>query len=184
MVAAAMLVASLVWGVLLSTRALRPVDRPAWLLAMHRWLSTLAIVGTALHLGALVADNYVHFGARELLVPMASSWQPGAVAVGVVGFYLLVLIELSSLVTRHLPKRLWHGMHLMSYAMVWLVVVHAGMAGTDASNRVYQAVALLLTVVAVTATVLRVVMGRHVAQRRTADAARERVAVSAGAAHE
>ena len=30
MVAAILLVASLVWGVLMATRALRPVDKPAW----------------------------------------------------------------------------------------------------------------------------------------------------------
>jgi hypothetical protein len=34
------------------------------------------------------------------------------------------------------------------------------LAGTDVANRVYQVVALLLTIVAVTAAVLRVTMGR------------------------
>ena len=38
-VAWVLLVASVVWGVLLATRVLKPHDRPAWLLGMHRWLS-------------------------------------------------------------------------------------------------------------------------------------------------
>jgi hypothetical protein len=56
-VALTLLVISLVWGVLLSTRALRGVDRPAWLLATHTWLSGTAVVMTALHLLGLTLDG-------------------------------------------------------------------------------------------------------------------------------
>ena len=160
MVAAILLVASLVWGVLMATRALKPVDRPAWMLAMHRWFSGLAVTGVVIHIAALVADSYVHFGAKEILVPMASSWKPGAVTLGVVAMYLLVLVQATSLAMKRLPKRVWRGIHMSSYVLTWLVFVHAGLAGTDVSNRVYQVVALLLTIVAVTAAVLRVTMGR------------------------
>ena len=84
MVAVVLLVASLVLGVLLSTRALKPVDSPAWLREMHRWVSMLAVVATGTHLAGLVADSYAHFGWREILVPGASSWKPTAVTVGVI----------------------------------------------------------------------------------------------------
>ncbi len=160
MVAAILLVASLVWGVLMATRALKPVDRPAWMLAMHRWFSGLAVTGVVVHIAALVADNYMHFGAEEILVPMASSWKPGAVALGVVAMYLLVLVQVTSLAMKRLPKRVWRGIHMSSYALTWMVFVHAGLAGTDVANRVYQVVALLLAIGAVTAAVLRVTMGR------------------------
>jgi DMSO/TMAO reductase YedYZ heme-binding membrane subunit len=144
----------------MATRALKPVDRPAWMLAMHRWFSGLAVTGVVIHIAALVADSYVHFGAQEILVPMASSWKPGAVTLGVVAMYLLVLVQATSLAMKRLPKRVWRGIHMSSYVLTWLVFVHAGLAGTDVSNRVYQVVALLLTIVAVTAAVLRVTMGR------------------------
>jgi hypothetical protein len=91
---------------------------------------------------------------------MASSWKPGAVTLGVVAMYLLVLVQATSLAMKRLPKRVWRGIHMSSYVLTWLVFVHAGLAGTDVSNRVYQVVALLLTIVAVTAAVLRVTMGR------------------------
>ena len=178
LVAWVLLVGSLIWGVLLATRALKPVDRPAWLLAMHRWLSGLAVTATAVHLLALVLDGYVHFGAAELFVPFASSWQPGAVAVGIAGFYLLVIVQVTSLMMKKLPKRFWRFVHYTSYALVWTVTVHAGMAGTDATNRVYQAVALLLTIAAVSATVLRLLVGR----RGAATAAATRPTATAAAA--
>ena len=72
-----LLVASLVWGVLLATRVLRPHDRPAWLLDLHRALGGLAVVATGLHLLALVADSYITFGVMDLMVPFASSGSRG-----------------------------------------------------------------------------------------------------------
>lgn len=156
MVAWVMLVGSLVLGVLLATRVLKPVDRPAWLLAMHRWLAGLAVVTTALHLVALVADSYLHFSWAEIFVPGASSWRPLAVTLGVVSLYLLIAVQSTSWMMKRLPRRWWKGVHLTSYVLVWSVSVHAGLAGTDVTNRVYQAVALLLLIAAVSATVVRV----------------------------
>jgi predicted ferric reductase len=176
MVAVVLLVASLVLGVLLSTRALKPVDSPAWLREMHRWVSMLAVVATGTHLAGLVADSYAHFGWREILVPGASSWKPAAVTVGVIALYLLALVWVSSLFMKRLPRRLWRGIHSLSYALVWTAVVHAGMAGTDVANRVYQVVALLLTVIATTTAVVRVLLGRSAA-RAAARAAANRQAV-------
>ena len=39
MVTAALMVGALVLGVLAATRGLKEIDRPAWLVALHRWLS-------------------------------------------------------------------------------------------------------------------------------------------------
>ncbi len=161
LVAAALLVGSLVLGVLLATRAMREVDRPAWLLAMHRWLSTLTIVGTALHVIGLVADNFVQFGWKEVLVPGASSWRPLAVGLGVVAFYLMIAVYVSSLLMKRIPKPWWRGIHMSSYALVWIAVVHAALAGTDVANRVYQVVAMMLILAAVMAAILRVMIGRN-----------------------
>lgn len=173
LVAWALLVASVVWGVLLATRVLKPVDRPAWLLAMHRWLSGLAVTFTGVHLVALVADSYVHFGWAELFVPGASPWRTGAVAVGVVAFWLLVVVQATSLLMRRLPRRAWKAVHYASYVTVWGVSVHAGLAGTDVANRLYQLVALVLTILAVTAALVRVLepTGRRPAGARAASGA-------------
>lgn len=174
MVAGILLVASLVWGVLLTTRALKPVDRPAWLLALHRWLSTLACVGVVVHILALVADNYVYFGWREIFLPQASGWKRTPVTLGVIAMYLLIVVQGTSLIMKSLPRRFWKFIHYFSYLAVWLGILHAALAGTDVSNRIYQAVALLLTITAVTAAIIRIVIGTsraQVAARRATGAA-------------
>ena len=69
---------------------------------------------------------------------------------------------------KKLPKRLWRSVHMTSYAVVWLAVLHAGTAGTDAGNRAYQFIALLLTIAAVSMVVLRIVVGRKGPERASA----------------
>lgn len=151
-----LLSATIVWGVLLSTRLLRPVDRPAWLLDLHKWLAALSVAGVAIHLAGLVADNYVDFGWRELAVPMASKWQPGPVAWGVIATYLLVAVQATSLAMKKLPRRFWHVVHLTSYAMFVMSSVHAFAAGTDASNHFFLIFGVIVITLVITMTVIRV----------------------------
>ena len=156
-VALVLLVAAMVWGVLLSTRALKPHDRPAWLLDLHRWLGGMALVMTGLHLLGLMLDGWVSFGFVELLVPGASDYRPVAVALGILSMYLMVAVQASSYMRRWLSPRVWRGIHVSSYGLIWGASIHAGMAGSDTVNRAYQALALLLTLVAVAATIVRIV---------------------------
>jgi len=156
-VALVLLVLSVVWGVLLSTRVLRHIDRPAWLLDLHKWLGGTALVMTGLHMLGLYLDGYIQFGFADLLVPGKSEFRPLAVAVGVLSFYVMVAVQATSYMRRWLSKRCWHGIHLLSYGLVWGAAIHAGMAGTDTINRAYQMLALALTIIAVAATMVRIV---------------------------
>ena len=79
-----MLTASIIWGIVLSTKAFPEQRRPAWLLDLHRWLGGLTVSFVAIHLAALVADSYVSFDLVDLLVPFASAWKPVPIAIGVV----------------------------------------------------------------------------------------------------
>lgn len=161
MLAAILMVGALVLGVLAATRALKEIDRPAWLVALHRWFRVLTVIAVATHLLALVADSYLHFGLVELLVPFTSSWRPLAVSLGVVGLYLFAVVHISSLAMKRLSKVWWRRLHTLSYLSVWAAIMHAGTAGTDTANAVYRAVALVLTMLAVLAALLRVILGRY-----------------------
>lgn len=141
--------ASVLWGLLLSTRVFQRRTPAAWLLGLHRFLGGLCVVFTAFHVAGLVADNYAHFGPAEVFVPLASRWHPVAVAWGVVALYLLLAVEVTSLAMRRLPRRLWRAVHSGSFAIFVLSGVHAFAAGTDRTNRAVQwsglVIALLFT---------------------------------------
>ncbi|MFQ5517309.1 MAG: hypothetical protein ACE5E8_07025 [Acidimicrobiia bacterium] len=161
LVAAVMLAAAVLWGVLLSTGLLGEHRRPAWLLDLHRWLGGLTISAVGVHLFALWADSYTTFDLKSFLVPLASGWRPQAVAWGVVALYLIVAVQASSLLRPHLSTRAWRAVHLSSYPLVWFVSLHAAAAGSDTVNPVYRVGAVVLL-----GTILLIVLYRVVAGRR------------------
>ena len=110
-----LLTASVIWGLLLSARILNRSTAPGWLLDLHRYLGALSIVLTGVHIAGLVGDNWLHVGWGDVLVPMYSRYRPGAVALGVVSLYLLVAIEITSLLKSRLPRRLWRSTHYLSF---------------------------------------------------------------------
>ncbi len=152
---------TVIWGLLLATRVLGRKPRPRWLADLHQFLGGLTVAFTAVHVAALVADNYVHFGFSEILVPLASRWRPLPVALGVVSAYLLAAVEITSLARRHLPRRLWHAVHLASYVLFWVATLHGLTAGTDASHPAVRLAALGTAVVVVFLTVFRVLTARR-----------------------
>lgn len=131
-VAWVMLAASVVWGLLLSTKILGPKPRPNWMLDLHRFLGGLAVIFTGVHVVALVLDRYVEFGLVDILVPFASSYRPGAVAWGVVSLYLLLAVEVTSLLRKRLSRRMWRSVHSLSFGLFAFSTIHGLAAGTDA----------------------------------------------------
>jgi DMSO/TMAO reductase YedYZ heme-binding membrane subunit len=156
MIAWAVVTASILWGITLSSRLVRRRGIPAWLLDLHRYLGTLAIVFTVIHMLALVADNYAHFGWSELFVPMAMKWRPGAIAWGIAAFYLMVAIQVTSWMMRHLPRRLWHAIHLFSFPLFIAATIHGFQAGADKDNRLMQWMAFVGVTMVITIVIFRI----------------------------
>lgn len=174
---------SVVFGLLLSSKALGKQPGFPWLLDLHRFFSTLTSVFLALHLVTLWADSYVEFGPTEFFVPFTSDWRRGAVTWGVLSLYLMAAVELSSLVRDRIPARAWHGLHLLSYVSLAFGSIHAWQAGSDVRNPILLSLGLATLTLIVGLTVLRVAVlrrGQPVHKKNPADraamlaAARER----------
>jgi predicted ferric reductase len=175
-VAWGLLTASMIAGLLISTRMTKGRATPAWMLDLHRFIGGLSVVFVLLHLVGLVADSYVHFGIADLLVPYASSWKPGAVALGIVATHLLVAVEVTSLLMKRIPRRIWHAVHLVSYLVFWLSTFHMIAAGTDATNPLARIATALSIVVVVFFTIVRALSGRGTRRSATSEAIAARAA--------
>lgn len=160
-VAWALLTASMIWGLLLSTRLLQGRPTPKWLLDLHRHLGGLALAFTALHLVTLWADSYIQFSIADLLVPFATDWKPAPVAFGIIGLYLLAVVEATSLAMKRLPRVWWRRIHLTSYALFWMVTVHGITAGTDANHPAYWTANTIAVATVVFLTLYRALAGRR-----------------------
>ena len=157
MVAWALSVAAIVWGLTLSGRVVRRKRLPAWLLDLHKYLGTLTLAFVAVHMAALTLDSYVAFDAKDLFVPMASSWKSGAVAWGIAAFYVLVIIQLTSWGMKWLPRKVWHGIHFSSFFVFVAATIHGVTAGTDAAEPLVQMGALVGVTLLITLVFLRVI---------------------------
>lgn len=140
-----MLTASVMWGVFLSTNLLQSWKRPAWLLDLHKWLGALTMGFLTLHVAALLLNTYAPFNVTDVLLPFHSSYQvsagaPGgrfAVAGGVIAMWALIVVEVTSLLMKRIPRKTWHSIHLVSYLTFWLGTIHGMLVGTDATHLLY-----------------------------------------------
>jgi predicted ferric reductase len=170
----ALLTGGVLWGLALSTRLLGPRPRPNWMLDLHRFLGGAAVVFTGVHVVSLMLDSYVGFGVEDVLVPFTSSYRPSAVAWGIVGLYLLAAVEITSLLRKHLSKRVWRATHLLSFPLFVVATVHGITAGTDSGSTLLRGALLLGTLVVTAAVAVRVSQleeGKPDDERRAAIAA-------------
>jgi DMSO/TMAO reductase YedYZ heme-binding membrane subunit len=149
LVAWGLVVASCAWGLLHALRTFGRRPSPVWMLSTHRYLSALAVVFVGVHVGAILIDGYVQFSLADVLVPMVSTWHPVEVAWGIVGMYVLVAVEVTSLLRARLTPKVWRGVHVLSYVLLALVTVHLLTAGTDANDLLPTASAVLIGVAVV-----------------------------------
>jgi DMSO/TMAO reductase YedYZ heme-binding membrane subunit len=166
-VAWALILATIVWGLLLATKVLGRRPPAAWLLSLHRYLGALTVAFVGVHVGAILLDTYTDFGVTDVLVPFTGSWHPAAVAWGIVGMYLLVAIEVTSLLRHRMSKRAWHAVHLLSYFLFATTTVHMLTAGTDVQALVASTAAALLGVGAVFGSVALYVWRHDTGPART-----------------
>lgn len=108
-------------------------------LATHRITAALGLGFAVVHVAALMFDRFVAISWLEVFVPYASVWRPGPVGWGVGGLYLLVLVEVSSLLRRRIPNETWRRIHINSYLLFVIITVHFLTAGTDVNRWVPRA---------------------------------------------
>ena len=158
-VAWALLAAAVFWGLLLATRVFDRRPSPKWLTDLHRFLGGLAVAFTAIHVAASGCRQLRAFRRASILVPFASPWKPVAVAWGVISMWILLAVEITSLLMRHLPRRLWRGVHYSSFLLFVTATVHALFAGTDAHGQAFVLLCDAAVSVVVLLTLLRLATG-------------------------
>ncbi|MFM6982115.1 MAG: 2Fe-2S iron-sulfur cluster-binding protein [Microbacteriaceae bacterium] len=187
MIAWGLMSVSIVWGVLLASRVFRGLDNPAWLKDLHKYLSTLTIALTGVHVGSLMLDEYVHFSIIDVLVPGAATFSGAtaldeiALTVGVIAFWLLATVYVTSLFLDKLPRKLWKGIHFFSYVIFLITAAHAAFLGTDVGSWWYAAVSIFVITMSLVAVILRLVTVALVARKREKDAELARLASTSSA---
>jgi len=151
---------STAWGIAVSSKIFDPVLQGAFTYDFHQFLSLLAIGFVVLHIVVLSADRYLPFSVAAILVPFIAPYRPLWVGIGVVGFYLTLLVTVTFYLRQHIGMKAFRMIHLASFAAYAFAAIHGLMAGTDSVLPAAQLMYAGTTLVIVFLTVYWVVMLR------------------------
>ncbi len=143
---------STLWGVALSSKAVKDWSPGPLSMLLHASTSWLGVGFAALHALLLLFDQYVPYRPVEILIPFTGPYRPIAVGLGTITFWLMVLVAFSFAAKKRIGHRRWKLLHYTSYAGFFTVTVHALLAGTDAGRLGFQILFVLaaLSVAALT----------------------------------
>ena len=126
-----MLTASMIWGLILSTKISKAITPAPAVLAIHNALSWAALGLGVLHPLSLLFDNYFTYNIFHLLIPFIGPYRPLWVGLGVIALYGLLLINLSFKWKKKMGHKAWKAIHMLTFPTYVLVTIHGFMAGTD-----------------------------------------------------
>ena len=90
---------------------------------LHRNMSLIAVVFVVLHVLTAVADGYVTIPLTAAIIPLTSGYERLWLGLGAVSLDLTLAMIVTSLLRRHLSRRVWRAVHLLAYLswpVAWL----------------------------------------------------------------
>lgn len=94
-------------------------------LGLHRNLSLLAVAFVAVHVLTAVTDSFVSISLAAIVIPFVSSYEPLWLGLGAVSLDLMAAVIVTSLLRRHIGRRVWRAVHWLAYASWPVAVVHS-----------------------------------------------------------
>jgi sulfoxide reductase heme-binding subunit YedZ len=128
-----LLFAGMFLGILYGTPSLRGV----WKTRVYRWHSRTQGAGLIFTLGhvlILVIDHYSPFTWSQLLVPFSHPEHPITYGLGSLAFYGLTIVLLTTDFRLMMPRKLWLILHLLSYPIFFMALLHGIYNGTDSQS--------------------------------------------------
>ena len=126
-----MLTASMVLGILTSSRYARPSLPRFVTMGLHRNVSFLVLVFLGLHIVTTVVDSFAPISWTDAILPFAGTYRPFWLGLGALSFDLLNALTVTSLLRARLGYRTWRWIHWTSYGCWPIAVMHGLGTGTD-----------------------------------------------------
>jgi predicted ferric reductase len=122
---------SVAWGLAVPSKILDRVLKSTFTYDFHEFVSLLAIGFTLLHMGVLMFDRYMPYNVFQILVPFLSPYRPLWVGIGVIGFFLMVLVAATFYLRSKIGMKTFRTIHLFSFLAYLGVTLHGFFSGTD-----------------------------------------------------
>jgi len=134
-VAYGLLWASMVFGLLLTNKLARVWPGGPTAFDLHQYVSLLGLAFGLFHGLILLGDRYINFTLVQVLIPFAGTgYRPLLVGLGQVGFYIMAIVSATFYIRKGIGQRAFRAIHLLSFLMFLLALVHGLGAGTDSTT--------------------------------------------------
>ncbi len=134
---------SIFLGLTLRIPLLRKIFLPIYSMKIHCWLSLQALLFAFVHAVALIFDKWLGFKLVDLFVPFASQYKPELTVYGILGFYLMIIMILTSYGRKLISQKVWRFVHFTNLVLYGVVFVHALYLGTDLKVELFRNIFIL-----------------------------------------
>jgi methionine sulfoxide reductase heme-binding subunit len=124
--------------------------------SVHRSSSLLSLIFLAVHVISLFFDPYAQLRLIDLVVPFGSGYRPLWVGLGAVALDLALAVLVTSLLRERIGLRAWGVLHLISYAMWPVALLHSVGSGTDRARPWMIAIDIVCALAVLAAALSRV----------------------------
>jgi predicted ferric reductase len=97
----------------------------------HEFISLLSVAFTLVHVLVLTLDRYLPYSLAQILVPFISPYRPFWVGVGVIAFYITLLVTVTFYLRNQIGTHLFRAIHVLSLLGYIGVTLHGYYSGTD-----------------------------------------------------
>jgi len=146
----------------------------------HQYISWLAIAFTVVHVAVLMLDRFLPYSVWQVLIPFISPYRPFWIGIGVLAFYITLLVTVTFYLRNRIGSRAFRTIHILSLIGYLGVTLHGYYGGTDtplpAMKLLYDSTALVViffTIYWLVLLALRKAEARH-KRPMTAQAAQKR----------
>ena len=130
----------IVWGAGMTTGYTYKLTNPVNAWGIHKYMSISLGVAILVHMISLLLDKFVNFKISDILIPYHSSYRPFYLSLGIISFYILSAVILTSLLIRIKTPKFWRGVHYLVYPLFVISLIHGVKMGTDSSTLSMQIV--------------------------------------------
>ncbi len=122
---------STAWGLVVSSKILDSIMERAFTYDFHEYLSWLGLAFIGIHVIVLMADKYLPYTIWQVLIPFLSPYRSFWVGVGVIAFYLSLLVTVTFYLKAKIGAEAFRKIHYLSLVSYFGATLHGLYAGTD-----------------------------------------------------
>jgi sulfoxide reductase heme-binding subunit YedZ len=124
---------STAWGLVVSSKILDSFMERAFTYDFHEYLSWLGLAFIGVHVIVLMADKYLPYSIWQVLIPFLSPYRPFWVGIGVIAFYLSLLVTITFYLKKKIGAEAFRKIHYLSLVAYFGATLHGLYAGTDSA---------------------------------------------------